>query len=84
MECKGCHSSAFLISSPVLIETLWNVKSFSKIKQVIFNLRINRNIMECKVSYGEEDGSGDIKVLIETLWNVKLSHLLDDMYCLPY
>ncbi len=32
----------------VLIETLWNVKSVDHL-QVDFSLRINRNIVECKV-----------------------------------
>ena len=33
----------------VLIETLWNVKTAIAAAIAIANIRINRNIMECKV-----------------------------------
>ena len=32
----------------VLIETLWNVKAVSSLPEYGFQIRINRNIMECK------------------------------------
>ena len=35
-----------------------------------FAFSINRNIMECKVPYYDEETTA-ITVLIETLWNVK-------------
>ena len=34
----------------VLIETLWNVKAYQKYSLVFGLCRINRNIVECKVS----------------------------------
>ena len=42
-------------------------------------LRINRNIVECKVTFAELEAEND-SVLIETLWNVKIQfgeNLLD-------
>ena len=45
---KGSASPALCCSQFVLIETLWNVKSVDHL-QVDFSLRINRNIVECKV-----------------------------------
>ena len=45
---KSVHFLTFLPSGRVLIETLWNVKlPFSGMFHP--DLRINRNIMECKV-----------------------------------
>ena len=56
---------------PVLIETLWNVKTEDAGKK-IDTLSINRNLVECKERkiYLKVDYS---LVLIETLWNVKRS-----------
>ena len=52
----------------VLIETLWNVKLHYLLQ--FPDLRINRNIMECKDRW-PDISSSFIAVLIETLWNVK-------------
>ena len=38
-----------------------------------FAFSINRNIMECKVPYYDEETTA-ITVLIETLWNVKIDN----------
>ena len=55
--------------NPVLIETLWNVKIYSK-RLAGYLLRINRNIVECKAD--KQNILCRIStVLIETLWNVK-------------
>ena len=35
----------------VLIETLWNVKTDPESKSCVSGIRINRNIVECKVLY---------------------------------
>ena len=40
-------------------------------------LRINRNIVECKVHTRCPEPSPDA-VLIETLWNVKITEVLED------
>ena len=69
----GCFAYC---SDNVLIETLWNVKDVEISHYLNGLLRINRNIVECKVC--------KIKnyiwieyVLIETLWNVKKLEQLD-------
>ena len=50
VECKepSIRSSIFR-SGSVLIETLWNVKITGSSIPLISGLRINRNIVECKV-----------------------------------
>ena len=58
-------------STTVLIETLWNVKKIRKPLILLHGNRINRNIVECKVSYATPQQIGASAVLIETLWNVK-------------
>ena len=53
----------------VLIETYWNVNSFTLLFSLFFSIGLNRNILECKSgehTAGETSG----KVLIETYWNV--------------
>ena len=53
----------------VLIETYWNVKMVTVIKNSgLFS--INRNILECKVVWNGISFEGS-HVLIETYWNVK-------------
>ena len=73
MECKGQWILNAQQLSPVLIETLWNVKldRLDAIDEYVEG--INRNIMECKVncSYTSENVNF---VLIETLWNVKFDN----------
>ena len=56
-----------------LIETLWNVNNII-ISSFTANIRINRNIVECKFEYKKAiiDFDGE---LIETLWNVNISDL---------
>ena len=54
----------------VLIETLWNVKSFTTSSVMLLLSSINRNIVECKDISITADGEV-LEVLIETLWNVK-------------
>ena len=54
----------------VLIETLWNVKVYQSTAEFGNLVRINRNIVECKVASGYTKLESD-SVLIETLWNVK-------------
>ena len=71
MECKGALSTASEIFNVVLIETLWNVKSFS-VACSLACCRINRNIMECKVNQRSDRSGVALCVLIETLWNVKV------------
>ena len=57
-----------------LIETLWNVNTFSAIL-VIRTWRINRNIVECKLSHRGLTPR-ILAELIETLWNVNVSELV--------
>ena len=72
MECKD-FSTVNLERSPwVLIETLWNVKT-ERLSNKTICLRINRNIVECKVTCIKQRFL-QIVVLIETLWNVKILH----------
>ena len=71
VECKGVRLLMFLFSCVVLIETLWNVKKIRKPLILLHGNRINRNIVECKVSYATPQQIGASAVLIETLWNVK-------------
>ena len=52
-----------------LIETLWNVNNHVVGKGVIKELRINRNIVECKFYRLRLNIRNDLE-LIETLWNV--------------
>ena len=58
----------------VLIETYWNVKKIRQIRQLMKKLRINRNILECKVIFCTIT-TVSVAVLIETYWNVKLRHM---------
>ena len=48
-------------------------------RKLLLLRRINRNIMECKVSSGRDGFSFGV-VLIETLWNVKLSVRYENTY----
>ena len=74
VECKViCHRREHLVC-PVLIETLWNVKTSEYVNEILSPC-INRNIVECKVARTLSDQQPET-VLIETLWNVKL----DDWY----
>ena len=67
----------------VLIETLWNVKQILLMKSLKFLQRINRNIMECKVTV--KSGFPCLAtVLIETLWNVKFGPLMFTVSGLAY
>ena len=58
----------------VLIETLWNVKRETTMQDIAQALRINRNIVECKVYYVSVFRD-PAHVLIETLWNVKIDEI---------
>ena len=58
----------------VLIETLWNVKTFPSSVSAT-PPSFNRNIVECKV-FSTSLVSPVYIVLIETLWNVKLLRLI--------
>ena len=49
VECKASIHTFSPFSSPVLIETLWNVKLFDSFIRNIYGYSINRNIVECKV-----------------------------------
>ncbi len=60
-----------------LIETLWNVNVFTTKEKCIEWLRINRNIVECKLKSGVEHGN-ELKELIETLWNVNIPYVNPD------
>ena len=44
------ESTVALVPVPVLIETLWNVKVAGVAEDPWPDVRINRNIVECKVS----------------------------------
>ena len=59
-----------MLLPPVLIETLWNVKSYQGQPWCACFVSINRNIVECKVFDDPQAVASDF-VLIETLWNVK-------------
>ena len=48
MECKDQFGQMIIFRHDVLIETLWNVKTFQHCRQHFRIGRINRNIMECK------------------------------------
>ena len=50
---------------------MWNVKVYQSTAEFGNLVRINRNIVECKVASGYTKLESD-SVLIETLWNVKL------------
>ena len=56
----------------VLIETLWNVKLRDRAVLLVYLLRINRNIVECKDLVDSSVLMILNIVLIETLWNVKV------------
>ena len=59
----------------VLIETLWNVKFQDLSHYAARQIRINRNIVECKATFS--DLTQDLEsVLIETLWNVKMTPII--------
>ena len=72
VECKDTHASLSMSTSPVLIETSWNVKNQIMTPTTFWGTSINRNIVECKDFYA---GCSIIynSVLIETSWNVKYS-----------
>ena len=50
VECKVTVPFASGDARSVLIETLWNVKSYDATDKDITAFRINRNIVECKGS----------------------------------
>ena len=50
MECKDRINVTARAGRRVLIETLWNVKQIKTIAEELDLSRINRNIVECKVS----------------------------------
>ena len=58
----------------VLIETLWNVKQRHHLRIIHSQIRINRNIVECKGMSKDAQTFVDA-VLIETLWNVKIERM---------
>ena len=72
MECKATKILEDGHTVRVLIETLWNVKVSAENTEESVSLRINRNIVECKVSLLVNFLLRFV-VLIETLWNVKIS-----------
>ena len=51
MECKVNNGMLTGFNGIVLIETLWNVKSLTPRHSKKHQVRINRNIMECKDIY---------------------------------
>ena len=55
VECKENRPCVHHFSVIVLIETLWNVKISNYITVRIVILRINRNIVECKAIFGQEN-----------------------------
>ena len=67
---KEDADSLMIYDAAVLIETLWNVKVYQSTAEFGNLVRINRNIVECKVASGYTKLESD-SVLIETLWNVK-------------
>ena len=68
VKTESLNSSRTVVR--VLIETYWNVKVVAAGKTFTLRFRINRNILECKVTVQmlmlRPHG-----VLIETYWNVK-------------
>ena len=70
VECKVTVPFASGDARSVLIETLWNVKSYDATDKDITAFRINRNIVECK-ECAVKARLLFLHVLIETLWNVK-------------
>ena len=72
-----------VVTTVVLIETLWNVN----VKQsIIFNdseTGINRNIVECKYTTCKATYRTD-NVLIETLWNVNAFFRIHGASSPPY
>ena len=71
MECKAALPAGLAIMGIVLIETLWNVKEYYPVSESGEGDCINRNIVECKVTFCTEQNTVSA-VLIETLWNVKI------------
>ena len=59
------------LASFVLIETYWNVKDVFATSDHLFDIGINRNILECKDNQLQKDCFCSCSVLIETYWNVK-------------
>ena len=55
-----------------LIETLWNVNDDTNVNDVV-KIRINRNIVECKLNFLRTREPSRGHELIETLWNVNMS-----------
>ena len=49
VECKGALGWIRVAATPVLIETLWNVKTVTPQADMESVTSINRNIVECKV-----------------------------------
>ena len=68
---KTTSSSHTIQQQSVLIETLWNVKDGTSDRWEVSVRCINRNIVECKVTFHLVKFVGKCRVLIETLWNVK-------------
>ena len=52
MECKDSSQIHSHCHDVVLIETLWNVKTYVSISIHTWDKCINRNIMECKEEWG--------------------------------
>ena len=48
VECKAVLWTELSAGCTVLIETLWNVKTYTQSDKDIKAFRINRNIVECK------------------------------------
>ena len=74
MECKEKKTSKTVKQTPVLIETLWNVKNtqpvyFSSLQTVLIETLWNVKTL------GALTVNSVAGVLIETLWNVKFNHL---------
>ena len=70
MECKAAKKKLTKMGISVLIETSWNVKSFFDASKRVDSSCINRNIVECKGTWNNQEQSYT-SVLIETSWNVK-------------
>ena len=71
VECKGKLEWYFTVISSVLIETLWNVKEYSRSAFLVPEEVLIETLWNVKVCVQEEKSYGR-SVLIETLWNVKL------------
>ncbi len=66
----------------VLIETYWNVNTIMQ-QNLLYPLRINRNILECKYKIISSHFQGD-RVLIETYWNVNKNIASILGFCFAY